>query len=190
MRVGAGIILSVLSSSVLAAVIPNDDSHGILLVRRTVGLENKDVSWKRNNADEVRSVPSSSGSTQKSLTKAVVKLQNTEKGYTKEHLGDVVRAFSNLTKHPRNVIRELGIILESILQMLDSGEVTFKGKNSSKFATFKSRVQKRLRFKKTSSTGVPPNPESSSQEPSDGDTSDQREPNQGRSKLIGLETSV
>ncbi|KAH6576433.1 hypothetical protein BASA60_004544 [Batrachochytrium salamandrivorans] len=307
MRVGAGIILSVLSSSVLAAVIPNDDSHGILLVRRTVGLENKDVSWSKDNADEVKFVPSSSGagggagsggnrgsskmsqfrdyiqklymnlktklsprqkksikekdiksvktaaqkvtevvqgeetedflfevdnflnntldaartaymlyddpdirrifllsipkgSTQKSLTKAMVKLQNTERRYTKEHLGDVVRAFSNLTKHPRNVIRELGKILESILrkcqryellynqsymnllskvghinnevyikdaqeylfkiksyrdgasgsfnyikEMLDSGEVTFKGKNSSKFATFKSGFKNRLR---------------------------------------------
>ncbi|KAH9267483.1 hypothetical protein BASA84_000660 [Batrachochytrium salamandrivorans] len=156
--------------------------------RRHKSIKEKDRKSVKIAAQKVTEVVQ--GSTQKSLTKAVVKLQNTEKGYTKEHLGDVVRAFSNLTKHPRNVIRELGIILESILQMLDSGEVTFKGKNLSKFANFKSQVQKRLGFKKTSSTGVPPNPESSNQEPSDGDTSDQREPNQGRSKLIGLETSV
>ncbi|KAH6587663.1 hypothetical protein BASA50_011267 [Batrachochytrium salamandrivorans] len=36
MRVGIGIMLSVLSFSVLAAVIPNYDSHGILLVRRAI----------------------------------------------------------------------------------------------------------------------------------------------------------
>ncbi|KAH6588980.1 hypothetical protein BASA50_010336 [Batrachochytrium salamandrivorans] len=47
MRVGVGVILSVLSSSALAAVIPNYDSHGILLVRRTGSLENKDVSWSK-----------------------------------------------------------------------------------------------------------------------------------------------
>ncbi|KAH9272586.1 hypothetical protein BASA83_005087 [Batrachochytrium salamandrivorans] len=57
MRVGTGIILSVLSSSVFAAVIPNDDSHGLLLVRRTVGPENRAVLWKR--ADEEQTGPGS-----------------------------------------------------------------------------------------------------------------------------------
>ncbi|KAH6590686.1 hypothetical protein BASA50_009212 [Batrachochytrium salamandrivorans] len=52
MRVDTGIILSVLSFSVFAAVIPNNDSHGPLLVRRTVSPENRAVLWKRNNDDD------------------------------------------------------------------------------------------------------------------------------------------
>ncbi|KAJ1336728.1 hypothetical protein BSLG_007047 [Batrachochytrium salamandrivorans] len=61
MRVGVGVILSVLSSSALAAVIPNYDSHGILLVRRTGSLENKDVSWSKSDGDQVKFIPSNSG---------------------------------------------------------------------------------------------------------------------------------
>ncbi|KAH6592846.1 hypothetical protein BASA50_007795 [Batrachochytrium salamandrivorans] len=52
MRVDIGIILSVLSFSVLAKVIPNDDSHGPLLVRRAVGPDTTDLLWKRNNGDD------------------------------------------------------------------------------------------------------------------------------------------
>ncbi|KAH9251206.1 hypothetical protein BASA81_010901 [Batrachochytrium salamandrivorans] len=52
MKVGTGIILSVLSSSVLAAVIPNYDSHGILLARRTVNTDPMDLLWKRNNGEQ------------------------------------------------------------------------------------------------------------------------------------------
>ncbi|KAH9264459.1 hypothetical protein BASA83_012046 [Batrachochytrium salamandrivorans] len=62
MRVGAGIILSVLSSSVLAAVIPNYDSHGILLARRTVNPDPMDLLWKRADEKQTGPVPSSSGS--------------------------------------------------------------------------------------------------------------------------------
>ncbi|KAH9264477.1 hypothetical protein BASA83_012064 [Batrachochytrium salamandrivorans] len=62
MRVGAGIILSVLSFSVLAATIHNDDSHGIILVRRAIGTENHAVSWSKDNEDEVNIIPLSSGS--------------------------------------------------------------------------------------------------------------------------------
>ncbi|KAH6597553.1 hypothetical protein BASA61_003122 [Batrachochytrium salamandrivorans] len=61
MRVGIEIILSVLSSSVLAAVIPNYDSHGILLVRRAGSLENNAVSWNKNDGDQVKFIPLSSG---------------------------------------------------------------------------------------------------------------------------------
>ncbi|KAH6592894.1 hypothetical protein BASA50_007732 [Batrachochytrium salamandrivorans] len=52
MRVDIGIILSVLSFSVLAKVIPNDDSHGPLLVRRAVGPDTTDLLWKRANGDD------------------------------------------------------------------------------------------------------------------------------------------
>ncbi|KAH6570779.1 hypothetical protein BASA50_001042 [Batrachochytrium salamandrivorans] len=51
MRVDIEIILSVLSFSVLAKVIPNGDSHGPLLVRRAVGPDTMDLLWKRNNGD-------------------------------------------------------------------------------------------------------------------------------------------
>ncbi|KAH6571153.1 hypothetical protein BASA62_004035 [Batrachochytrium salamandrivorans] len=61
MRVGIGIILSVLSSSVLAAVIPNDDDHGILLARRTGSLENKDLLWKRADEEQMELGSSNSG---------------------------------------------------------------------------------------------------------------------------------
>ncbi|KAH6591809.1 hypothetical protein BASA50_008476 [Batrachochytrium salamandrivorans] len=52
MRVHIGISLSVLSLSVLAKVIPNDGSHGSLLVRRTVDPDPMDFSWRRNNGDD------------------------------------------------------------------------------------------------------------------------------------------
>ncbi|KAH9264445.1 hypothetical protein BASA83_012088 [Batrachochytrium salamandrivorans] len=52
MRVDTGIILSVLSFSVIAAVIPNGDDHAPLLVRRAVSSENGAVLWKRNNDDD------------------------------------------------------------------------------------------------------------------------------------------
>ncbi|KAH6577459.1 hypothetical protein BASA62_000886 [Batrachochytrium salamandrivorans] len=52
MRVDIGIVLSVLSFSALAKVIPNDDSHGPLLVRRAVGPDTTDLLWKRANGDD------------------------------------------------------------------------------------------------------------------------------------------
>ncbi|KAH9245579.1 hypothetical protein BASA81_016915 [Batrachochytrium salamandrivorans] len=61
MRVGTGIILSVLSSSVLAAAIPNYGDHVSLLVRRTGSLANKDVSWSKSDGEQVKFVPSNSG---------------------------------------------------------------------------------------------------------------------------------
>ncbi|KAH9264468.1 hypothetical protein BASA83_012055 [Batrachochytrium salamandrivorans] len=61
MRVGAGIILSVLSSSVLAAVIPNYGDHVPLLVRRTVNPENRVVLWKRADEKQTGPGPSNSG---------------------------------------------------------------------------------------------------------------------------------
>ncbi|KAH9274546.1 hypothetical protein BASA83_003182 [Batrachochytrium salamandrivorans] len=61
MRVGIGIMLSVLSFSVLAAVIPNYDSHGILLARRAVNPDTMDLLWKRADEDQEGSEPSGSG---------------------------------------------------------------------------------------------------------------------------------
>ncbi|KAH6597017.1 hypothetical protein BASA50_004775 [Batrachochytrium salamandrivorans] len=61
MRVGIRIILSVLSSSVLAAVIPNNDDHGILLVRRAGNPDNKVVLWRRADEEQEGSEPSGSG---------------------------------------------------------------------------------------------------------------------------------
>ncbi|KAH6582101.1 hypothetical protein BASA61_008676, partial [Batrachochytrium salamandrivorans] len=52
MRVDIGIILSVLSSSALAKVIPNDDFHGSLLVRRAVSPDTTDLLWKRADGDD------------------------------------------------------------------------------------------------------------------------------------------
>ncbi|KAH6561727.1 hypothetical protein BASA61_004410 [Batrachochytrium salamandrivorans] len=61
MRVGTGIILSVLSSSVFAAVIPNYDSHGLLLVRRAVNTDTRFVLVNKNNEKQAGLGPSSSG---------------------------------------------------------------------------------------------------------------------------------
>ncbi|KAH6599090.1 hypothetical protein BASA61_002698 [Batrachochytrium salamandrivorans] len=52
MRVDIGIILSVLSFSVLAKAIPNDDFHGSLLVRRAVSPDTTDLLWKRADGDD------------------------------------------------------------------------------------------------------------------------------------------
>ncbi|KAH6601711.1 hypothetical protein BASA61_001853 [Batrachochytrium salamandrivorans] len=209
MIVGTGIILSVLSSSVLAAVIPNDDDHGILLVRRAVNPESRVVLWKRADEKQRQIIPSKlesgtsteagdgagsggnsgsskmgrfrdyilglfnnlktkwtarqkksieekdknlsktplrkpaymlynapgtipvfsltipNSSTQKSSTKAMLKMKNTGKQHTKTHLGDVVGAIGDLTKRPQNIIRELGIILESISTMCRKFEIMF-----------------------------------------------------------------
>ncbi|KAH9267104.1 hypothetical protein BASA83_010130 [Batrachochytrium salamandrivorans] len=68
MRVGTGVILSVLSPSALAAVIPNYDSHGLLLARRAVNPDPMNLLWKRNNGEQTgtgtgigESNPNSSG---------------------------------------------------------------------------------------------------------------------------------
>ncbi|KAH6599633.1 hypothetical protein BASA61_002515, partial [Batrachochytrium salamandrivorans] len=341
MRAGTGIILSVLSPSALAAVIPNYDSHGLLLARRAVNTDPMDLLWKRNNGEQTgtgtgigESNPNHSGdnsgsskmgrlrefakelrmsfmknrdprkhkyilekdkkslqnaakklaevtegenkddfisridvllrieldstrmtlenyenktkipfflyipktSTQKSLTKAMVKIQNNGKKHTKKHLGAITHAINNIAKHPRNVINELEKITESashmckmlkdlyngdytalaskvnptdnkkhikkakayvsdmeddwdsalevvkiIKKMIISGGVTFKVRAPSKFANFKSGVQKRLGIKNKSSTGGVLSPEESDHQISGQDTSNQEEPKQGPS---------
>ncbi|KAH9264471.1 hypothetical protein BASA83_012058 [Batrachochytrium salamandrivorans] len=62
MRVGAGIILSVLSFSVFAEVTSDYDYHGPLLVRRAVNPVTKVVLWKRADEKQTGPGPSSSGS--------------------------------------------------------------------------------------------------------------------------------
>ncbi|KAH9248234.1 hypothetical protein BASA83_007734 [Batrachochytrium salamandrivorans] len=52
MRVDIGIVLSVLSFSVLAKVIPNDGYNGPLLVRRAVGPDPMGLLWKRADGDD------------------------------------------------------------------------------------------------------------------------------------------
>ncbi|KAH6567447.1 hypothetical protein BASA50_003290 [Batrachochytrium salamandrivorans] len=61
MRVGVRIILSVLSFSVLAIVIPNYDSHVYPLARRAVNPNSRVTLWKRNNGEQTGPGPSSSG---------------------------------------------------------------------------------------------------------------------------------
>ncbi|KAH6564111.1 hypothetical protein BASA62_008046 [Batrachochytrium salamandrivorans] len=61
MRVGIGIILSVLSFSVFAEVTSDYDYHGPLLVRRAVSPNNRVVLWKKNNDKQVEFGPSNSG---------------------------------------------------------------------------------------------------------------------------------
>ncbi|KAH6573414.1 hypothetical protein BASA50_011025 [Batrachochytrium salamandrivorans] len=61
MRVDTGIILSVLSFSVFAAVIPNHDYYVPLLVRRTAGINIMDFLWKRNGDDQMNFDGSGSG---------------------------------------------------------------------------------------------------------------------------------
>ncbi|KAH6567098.1 hypothetical protein BASA62_006333 [Batrachochytrium salamandrivorans] len=359
-------MLSVLSFSVLAAVIPNYDSHGILLARRAVNPDTMDLLWKRADEDQEGSEPSGSGAgasagtgvggsnldyssdnrgsskpgrfleflkrlyrtlkkswntqkqkyarwsdrryvqkavkkvagitkgqrkkglilridnflntalesarmtsglydgnakthpffltipkgdNQQALLKKMTNIQNDGKKAVKEHLVYVTRGIDGITKNPQDVVKELDKITEHIsrmcvtlenlyhdeyttlsLEMEDTNNeehtkvsedyitemvkyradimgafdsikekikndgLTFKGKTQSKFASFKSGVQKRLGLKKKSSTGVPPNPESSDQEESNQEPSDQGgirpTPAPRRSKFIGLETYV
>ncbi|KAH6590682.1 hypothetical protein BASA50_009208 [Batrachochytrium salamandrivorans] len=61
MRVDTGIILSVLSFSVFAAVIPSNDYYVPLLVRRAVSPENRVSLWKRADEEQEGSYPSGSG---------------------------------------------------------------------------------------------------------------------------------
>ncbi|KAH6583453.1 hypothetical protein BASA61_007989 [Batrachochytrium salamandrivorans] len=61
MRVDTGIILSVLSFSVFAAVIPSNDYYVPLLVRRAVSPENRASLWKRADEEQEGSYPSGSG---------------------------------------------------------------------------------------------------------------------------------
>ncbi|KAH6592901.1 hypothetical protein BASA50_007739 [Batrachochytrium salamandrivorans] len=73
MRVDIGIVLSVLSFSALAKVIPNDDSHGLLLVRRAVGPDTTDLLWKRADGDDEQGsspMDSTTGADVKAVTEA------------------------------------------------------------------------------------------------------------------------
>ncbi|KAH6587136.1 hypothetical protein BASA50_001415 [Batrachochytrium salamandrivorans] len=245
MRVGIGIILSVLSFSVLAAVTSNYDYHGPLLVRRAVSPNNRVVLWKRSNEEQTAPVPSNSGagastgagtsvsgsnldysssnlglskaerfrefvekiykslkislntpkqrmtrwrdnrlikkavkrlteatqgeqvkqailvvkkflnitlegarmtlelyedldiipffflpipkgSTQKSLTKAMIKMQNTGKKASKKYFKDVTSAISNITKHPQDVMKELANITNSISDTCQLFELMYR----------------------------------------------------------------
>ncbi|KAH6578243.1 hypothetical protein BASA60_003701 [Batrachochytrium salamandrivorans] len=351
MRVGAGIILSVLSPSVLAAVIPNYDDHGLLLARRAVNPDPMNLLWKRNNGEQTgtgtgigESNPNSSGDNialskmgrlrefaerlrmsfmknrdprkqqyilrndekslqnaakklaevaegiskdqfvievekflrtalegvrsslklyetkpitlfllsipedkdRKSLTKAMLKMQNNGKKHTNQHLKAITQAINNIAKHPRNVIEEMEKITRSASRIslelrnlyngdytalaskvkstgnekniettkdyisevddhrdsafgslklikgeVTKGRVTFKGKNTSRFANFKSGVQRRLGIKNKSSTGGVLSSEetdhqisgqdTSDEKSSDENTSNQEEPKQGPS---------
>ncbi|KAH6565672.1 hypothetical protein BASA62_007104, partial [Batrachochytrium salamandrivorans] len=69
-------------------------------------------------------IPNSS--TQKSLTKAMLKIKNTGKQHTKTHVQDVARAIGDLTKRPQNVIKELGRILESISTMCQKFDLVYR----------------------------------------------------------------
>ncbi|KAH9276448.1 hypothetical protein BASA83_001144 [Batrachochytrium salamandrivorans] len=142
MRVGIGTVLSVLSFSVLAAVIPNYDYHDPLLVRRAVNLENKDVLWKRANDEQtgLDSLNSGSGAktetststsnggsdNQQALLKEMVGIQNDGKKIVKKHLKDVTSGINGITKSPDYVMRELVEITKSISGMLTAFEVIYR----------------------------------------------------------------
>ncbi|KAH9269125.1 hypothetical protein BASA83_008876 [Batrachochytrium salamandrivorans] len=130
MRVGTGIILSVLSFNVLAAVITNYDSHDPLLVRRTLNPDNKGILWKRANEEQMEPGPSnsgagigdgspnySSGNRGSSKLKRFREMQSTGKKQTKANLQSVTRAIARIAKQPRNVIKEMEKIVKSISRM-------------------------------------------------------------------------
>ncbi|KAH6585136.1 hypothetical protein BASA61_007059 [Batrachochytrium salamandrivorans] len=111
MRVGIGIILSVLSSSVLAAVIPDYDSHGILLARRAVNPDPMDLLWKRADEDQAEPGPSSS--------EAGAGASNYESSpsRTSNNRGRSALELLQSLKSPQNVITELGEIMSSASAM-------------------------------------------------------------------------
>ncbi|KAH6564625.1 hypothetical protein BASA62_007791 [Batrachochytrium salamandrivorans] len=111
MRVHIGISLSVLSLSVLAKVIPNDGSHGSLLVRRTVDPDPMDFSWRRNNGDDKQgSSPMDSRSWSKHILdsderliqKAIEKVTGAFEG---EQANQVISEIKALLTHVLNSIR-------------------------------------------------------------------------------------
>ncbi|KAH9270215.1 hypothetical protein BASA83_007739 [Batrachochytrium salamandrivorans] len=85
MRVGVGVILSVLSFSVLSAVIPNYDDHGLLLARRTVNTETRAVLWKRADEEQTGPVPSSSEAS--ASTEASTSVGGSSLGYSSDNRG-------------------------------------------------------------------------------------------------------
>ncbi|KAH6577460.1 hypothetical protein BASA62_000887 [Batrachochytrium salamandrivorans] len=79
MRVDIGIILSVLSFSSLAKVIPNGGYHGPLLVRRAVGPDTTDLLWKRADGDDEQEpspMDSDIGAESDAVTEADVETSN------------------------------------------------------------------------------------------------------------------
>ncbi|KAH6601346.1 hypothetical protein BASA50_001672 [Batrachochytrium salamandrivorans] len=85
MRFGVGVILSVLSFSVFAEVNPNYDDHGILLARRAVNTENKDLLWKRSGEEQAEPVPSNSESG--ASTEASTSVGGSSLGYSSDNRG-------------------------------------------------------------------------------------------------------
>ncbi|KAH6568275.1 hypothetical protein BSLG_007051 [Batrachochytrium salamandrivorans] len=100
-----------------------------------------------------------------------------------ENIKETENYIFEIDSHRDGVLKVVKIIKGEIT----SGRVTFKGKNTSKFGAFKSRVQRRLGIKSLSSTGRVLGPEESYQQisgegPSDENTSNQGPPDQGTSK--------
>ncbi|KAH9270214.1 hypothetical protein BASA83_007737 [Batrachochytrium salamandrivorans] len=136
MRVGVGVILSVLSSSVLAAVIPNYDDHGLSLVRRTVNTDTRFVLWKRAGEEQAEPGPSSSGAG--ASTEASTSVGGSSLGYSSDNRGvsklgglraffkklymklkmEVTHAITAITKRPQDVVTEIEKIAESISRMV------------------------------------------------------------------------
>ncbi|KAH9272594.1 hypothetical protein BASA83_005095 [Batrachochytrium salamandrivorans] len=97
-----------------------------------------------------------------------------------ENIKETEDYLSEIDSHRDGVLKVVRIIKGEIT----SGRVTFKGKTPSKFANFKSGVQRRLGIKNKSPTGRVLGPEESYQQisgegPSDENTSDQEESKQG-----------
>ncbi|KAH6590729.1 hypothetical protein BASA50_009191 [Batrachochytrium salamandrivorans] len=200
MRVGTGIILSVLSPSVLAAVIPNYDSHGLLLARRAVNPDPMNLLWKRNNGEQTgtgtgigESNPNSSGdnialSKMGRLREFAERLRmRFMKNRDPRKQQYILR---NDEKSLQNAAKKLAEVTEGDKGAGENHEERLT-KDPSKFANFKSGVQKRLGIKNKSSTGgVLSSEESdhqisgqdtSDEKSSDENTSNQEEPKQGPS---------
>ncbi|KAH9272659.1 hypothetical protein BASA83_005165 [Batrachochytrium salamandrivorans] len=121
MRVGIGIILSVLSSSVLAAVIPNDDDHGLLLARRTGSLENKDLLWKRADEEQMELGSSNSGAGASTEASAGASAgddaeaststgeSNPNNSRSKSRLSKMGRSFRNFRKNLKTAKQEVAL---------------------------------------------------------------------------------
>ncbi|KAH6587797.1 hypothetical protein BASA50_011099 [Batrachochytrium salamandrivorans] len=181
MRVGAGIILSVLSSSVLAAVIPNYGDHVPLLVRRTVNPENRVVLWKRADEKQTGPGPSNSGAGASSEASTSNGQSNPD-----DSAGDIKYLYAGEYKdfiskvEPKNNEKNIQIIekylseaneywksLEAVADynqnLINNGKVTFTKKASKKTSTSATRVKKRPGMKTKPPTDETPDQETSDQ---------------------------
>ncbi|KAH9244893.1 hypothetical protein BASA81_017668 [Batrachochytrium salamandrivorans] len=191
MIVGIGAILSVLSSSVLAAVIPDYDSHGILLVRRAVNPENHAVLWKRNNEEQTGPGPSNPGAgngdgagtsngqnvinelerVTNSASDTSAMLKSLHADYTdlilkvgrKNNEGHI-KVTDTYRSSLKGYYSGPWKSFHSIVGLLKNGKLKFKGNNPSIFDAHKTRVQKRLGLKSLSSTGRVLSPEETGQQ--------------------------